>query len=264
MRGATDPPVHGVPIPVPESADGAPSSELAITLAALAGDDSDVSQQASARRAATLLAKRARSAGAKALASGQFLADVLSDVAPHVRVRDLETLQAHHGGQTGEALADTLERNATKATTSLGAAVGTAAAAQWFAGPTLLMVPVEIMIETLAVALVEVKLIAELHAVYDVPVVGSGTDRGMAFLQAWASGRGVDPWRPWVASAAMGAATRSSVARRAMGRMGRGIGGVVPLMVGAVWGARANRNQTRRLAAGIRADLRTTRLRLGR
>src|ERR671922_98031 len=47
--------------------------------------------------------------------------------------------------------------------------------------------------ETLVVAAIEVKLIAELHEVYGVRVEGSGTARGAAFLTSWARQRGINP-----------------------------------------------------------------------
>jgi hypothetical protein len=37
--------------------------------------------------------------------SGRRLVDVVVDVAPHIPVRDLQTLRAHHGGANGDALA---------------------------------------------------------------------------------------------------------------------------------------------------------------
>ena len=60
---------------------------------------------------------------------------------------------------------------------AIGAAGGAVAAAEWAAMPVLVAVPLEVVVETLAVAAVEVKLVAELHAVYGVPVQGTGTQR---------------------------------------------------------------------------------------
>src|SRR2546425_905644 len=63
------------------------------------------------------------------------------------------------------------------------------AARPWPAG--WLAIPVELVVETLAVAAVEMKLIAELHEVYGRPVPGRGRDRGLLLARAWAEGRGV-------------------------------------------------------------------------
>ena len=57
-----------------------------------------------------LVGTRARRAGASAVASGRMLGDLLLEAAPHIPIRDLETLSAHHRGLDGEALADALVR----------------------------------------------------------------------------------------------------------------------------------------------------------
>ncbi len=244
--------------PVP---DEAASAELATVLGRLSDSELDQGErQRLLRRLGALLATSARSAGAGAVASGRWLGDLLIEAGPHIPVRGLATLQQHHHGLAGEALADALVRNAANATTAIGAAAGTLAAAQWIVAPVLVAVPLEIMVETLAVAVVEVKLLAELHAVYEVTVPGTGTQRGFAFVAAWAQRRGVNPLRPWAISAAMTAAARASVSRRMMGRFARNLGGLAPLMIGAVYGARSNRAQTRSLAGRVRQDLRAGRL----
>ena len=43
-----------------------------------------------------------------AVASGRWIGDSLIEAAPHLPVRDLETLRLHHPGLEGEALADLL------------------------------------------------------------------------------------------------------------------------------------------------------------
>ena len=65
----------------------------------------------------------------------QWMADAVSDIAPHVPVRDLETLRRHHDGLDGEALAERLVRNAARATAGVGAAGGGVAAVEWAATP---------------------------------------------------------------------------------------------------------------------------------
>lgn len=45
-------------------------------------------------------------------AATRWTLDTLVDIAPHLPVRDLDTLRRHHDGKSGEALAETLVRNA--------------------------------------------------------------------------------------------------------------------------------------------------------
>jgi len=237
--------------------DAVPDRELSDALATLA--DSAAPRTERGRAAARLsaeLGRRASGAGRAAYGRGRLLADLLLEVAPHIPVRDLATLAAHHDGLTGEALADSLERVAANATTGIGAAVGGLVAAQWVTAPMLVAVPLEVVVETVAVAAVEVKLIAELHAVYHVEVPGTGSQRAVAFVQAWSDRRGVDVWRPWTVASVVGAAARARLARRMIGRFGRNLGTLLPLFVGAAVGARTNRTETRRVSTLVRADLR--------
>lgn len=205
------------------------------------------------------LAVSARGAGAAAVASGRWLADVVMDAAPHIPIRDLETLTAHHGGRTGEELADALVRNATVATSSVGVAGGALSAVKWAVPISLLTVPIQLTVEVVAVAAIEIKLVGELHEVYGMPVRGPLSQRGSAYALAWANRRGINPLDPQSLSAAMGAITRQRVQRRLIGRAGRGLGTAAPLMAGAVFGAYSNQRQTGLLAESLRADLRRKR-----
>jgi len=207
-------------------------------------------------RLAKVTVGRAQKAGIAAVGSGKYLADLLLEAVPHVPVRDLETLSAHHKGLTGEALADALVRNAQRVTAGIGAAGGAVAAAEWTALPLLISIPLEVVVETLAVAAVEVKLVAELHNVYGVRVDGTGTQRAIAFAGAWATRRGIDPMRPWTIPNVLGIAGRQQLAKRMLGRFARNLGTVIPFLIGAAVGARVNHRETQLLAASLRADLR--------
>jgi hypothetical protein len=204
----------------------------------------------------SVVGARARRAGASAVGSGRMLGDLLLDAAPHLPIRDLPTLSAHHHGLTGEALADALVRNAVRATMGIGAAGGAVAAAEWAAVPLLITVPLEVIVETVAVAAVEVKLVAELHAVYGVDVPGTGTQRATAFAGSWAARRGIDPMRPWTIPNVLGIAGRQQLGKRMIGRFARNLGTLVPFLLGAVVGARVNRTETLRLGTAMRDDLR--------
>lgn len=190
---------------------------------------------------------------------GRALTEQLVRAAPRIPVRGLATLRAQHPGAADpEQLADLLVLGATRASGALGAGVGAAAML-----PVPPAMPVEIAAETLAVAAVEVKLIAELHEVYGVPATGSATQRATAYLSAWANRRGVDATllaRPaGFAALALGAEVRQQVRRRLTRSSLRRLPSVTPLLIGAGIGATMNRRDTRRLAGEVREDLRRRR-----
>lgn len=241
--------------PAPEAAPDQ-GREVADLVTQLSDADSSRKERASALgRLSTVAAGRARQAGIKAVGSGKYMADLLLEAAPHIPVRDLETLSLHHKGLTGDALADALVRNAQRATAGIGAAGGAVAAAEWAAMPVLVAVPLEVVVETLAVAAVEVKLTAELHAVYGIDVEGTGTQRAIAFTGAWANRRGLDPMKPWTIPNVLGIAGRQQLAKRMLGRFARNLGTVVPFLVGAVVGAQINHRETKMLGLALRTDL---------
>ncbi|MDF5757949.1 hypothetical protein [Spongiactinospora sp. TRM90649] len=197
--------------------------------------------------------RKAKESGA---GRGRWLADIYMATAPRVPVRDLRTLQEHHYGLSGEALADDLVRTAAKATTAVGAVGGALATAQFAAPPLLLSAPAQLVAETLVVAAIETKLIAELHEVYGVQVPGNGGQRALAFAVAWSKQRGVDPLAPGSVTIALGAAAKTALRNRLMRTLGRHLTTLGPFLTGAVAGAALNRTATRRLAGAVRADLR--------
>jgi hypothetical protein len=250
-----------VPLPDPATATDLLSEQEAREVAGIVDrlGQEDLGRADKARlmvRLSGIVGARARRAGARAVTSGRMLADLLLDAAPHIPVRDLSTVSAHHGGLTGEALAEALQRNAVRATTGIGAAGGAVAAAEWAAMPLLITVPLEVVVETLAVAAVEVKLVGELHAVYGIDVEGSGSQRAVAFTGAWAQRRGIDPMRPWTIPNVLGIAGRQQLGRRMMARFARNLGTIIPFFVGAAVGAKVNNSETKKLGAELRADLR--------
>ena len=208
------------------------------------------------------LAESARGAGARAVASGRWLAEVVIDAAPRIPVRDLETLRAHHGGLSGAALAGELIRTASRTSAGVGAAAGALMSAEELAPPAWLALPLELMVETLAVAAVEMKLVAELHEVYGRPVPGGATDRAASIVRAWAERRGVTPdllAHPGAVSDVLGRGTRNElvriVRRRLLQRAGRNLSSLAPMFVGAVAGAEVNRRATRSLGEAVVRDL---------
>ncbi|MEW9530255.1 hypothetical protein [Microbispora sp. NPDC049125] len=210
-------------------------------------------------RLSKALADSARKARRAGTGRGRWLADVFMNIAPRLPVRDYATLQEHHYGLTGEQLADDLVRTAVKATTAVGAIGGALAAAEFAAPPLLLSAPAQIVAETLVVAAIEVKLLAELHEVYGVKVTGNGSQRATEFALAWSKQRGVNPLAPGSATVALGAAAKTALRKRLMRTMGRHLTTLGPFLTGAVAGGALNRTATRKLAEAVRADLRRQR-----
>jgi hypothetical protein len=202
------------------------------------------------------LSRSARSVSAGAVASGRWLADVVVDAAPRIPVRDLATLTAQYPALEGEELADALVRSASRATAAVGIGGGSLTALKWSVPVTLVTIPIQLAVEATAVAAIEIKLVAELHEVYGVPVEGTPSQRGAAYALAWANRRGVNPLEPATMAAALGVVARRRVQRRLAIRAGREIGTLAPMMAGAAYGAWSNRRQTLILADSLRSDLR--------
>ncbi|BFV55150.1 hypothetical protein KCMC57_up02540 [Kitasatospora sp. CMC57] len=214
------------------------------------------------QRAKSLVGTVARVLGRGGLAAakgagygGKALADRLVTAAPRIPVRGLATLRAQHPtAVTPEELAELITLGACRSSAALGAGAGAAA---------MLPVPpamaVEIAAETLSVAAVEIKLIAELHEIYGTPALGTATQRAAAYLGAWADGRGIDRMaliRPaGLAAMAVGSEVRQKVRKRLARSTLRKLPSLIPLLIGAGIGATMNRRDTRRLADRVRADL---------
>jgi len=160
-------------------------ADIGKTVAALTADDL---QPASRRRLLGRLVEDLRRRGLGQLfrpkAALRWMTDVVTDIAPHVPVRDLDTLHGHFDGLDGDELAERLIRNASRATAGIGAAGGGVASIEWAAAPTLLSTPVLLAVETVAVVAIELKLIGELHEVYHLPITGTPAHRAVALVQS--------------------------------------------------------------------------------
>ncbi|WP_442933976.1 hypothetical protein [Micromonospora sp. CPCC 206171] len=241
----------------PESADRA-AEELGATVAALTADDIEPARR---RQLLTRLVGLARARGLadlfKPKAALRWMTDTVSDVAPHIPVRDLATLRRHFPGLDDEALAERLVRNAARATAGVGAAGGGVAAVEWVATPTLLSAPVLLAAETVAVVAIELKLIGELHEVYHVPLATGGSQRAVALMQSWANQRGINPMTPGVGvGAVLGTAARRELRDTLLKRFGRNLTTLGPFLTGAAVASYLNGRATRTLADEIRRDLR--------
>lgn len=213
-------------------------------------------------RVAGQLSESARAAGVRSVTSGRWLADVLVESAAHIKVRDLDTLSRHHNGLRGEALAQELIKNATRASAAVGAVSGALIGAEQFAPPTWVAVPFELLLDTLVVAAIEVKLVAELHETFGVEIPGNGQARTMTLVRAWAERRGLDARELLLQGGAarqLGRTAREqlmkAVRRRLVRSMGRNLSALAPLFAGAVAGAEVNRRSTRGLGEKVLADL---------
>lgn len=179
------------------------------------------------------------------------VADRLIELTPRLTVRDLATLRAQYPGMGPERLADRLVAEAVRRSATVGAGVGAVAML-----PTPPAMPAELAAEVLGVALVELRLLAELHEVYGRPLPGGARRRAASALLAWSRERGVDATAPTTLHAAVGGQLKRELRQRLAKRLLRGLPNLAPLTVGAVVGAAMNRRDTRRLAARVRDDLR--------
>ena len=203
------------------------------------------------------LARSARTAGRASVLGGRWLTDLLIDIAPRLPVRDLATLRTQHPGLPDEDLAEAVISGAAKSTAAIGAAGGALAAVEFAAPPTLLTAPFQIAAETLLVAALEIKLLAELHEVYGVPATGPLRGRAMAYVVAWSERRGIDPLSSSMWSFSLGASAKRALRNRLIRLAGRNLTTLGPLMSGAVAGSMVNHRETRRLGEQVRDDLRS-------
>ena len=239
--------------------DGAkPSSDLTDAMATLTEEDIEPS----VRRHALWQIVRAQVRGRRLRAmlrpsaAVRWVTETAIEIAPHIQIRDHATLQAHYGGLSGPVLAERLIRNSARTTGAIGAAGGGIAAVEWVTTPALLSAPVLLAAETVAVLAVELKLIAELHEVYGQPVTGTGQQRGVALLHAWAYRRGINPLVPGRGLAsALGTAARKELRERLTRRLGRNLSTLGPLLTGAAVAGYLNRRATQALGAEINRDL---------
>ncbi len=190
-----------------------------------------------------------------ARSGARVVADRAMDIAPRIPIRDLETLQRHHHGRDGEELADALVDAAARTTSAFGAAGGVAAVRLALRRNPLTLA-VQLLAEPVVVAATEIKLMAELHEVYDVQVTGTGADRARYFAKAWVTARGVNPLDPESARSSLGDAVKGNLGRTLATRLGSRFARSGPFVAGAAAGGLVNGHSTRELADAVRAELR--------
>jgi hypothetical protein len=219
-----------------------------------------------------LAARSAKAAGTKAVASGQWLAEVTLDVAGHLPVRDLDTLREHHGGRAGALLSGPLIRNASLAAATVGATTGAVAAASTATVAGWATLPAELAAETLLVVAVEMKLVGELHEAAGYPIARDLRRSGPLIARSWVDVRGLAPsdvallLRPAEGGALAATASNllghqardqliSQIRKRLVGRAGRNTATLLPLLAGAVIGGELNRRATRKLGTTVAGTL---------
>ena len=199
-----------------------------------------------------------RSAGAgsgRSWAPGGLLTDLLDAAAPRLPIRDGAKLRAAYPGASDGEIADALVARAARLTGAVGAATGGLAAAQWFAPPSMVAVPLELGAQTVLVAAVEVVLVGELHELAGRPATGDARARAGAYLNSWTTQSAVGAQRSGGMFSALGTAGAAALRRRVTRRLARSTTSMAPLLVGATLAARGNRKATAALADRLRADL---------
>jgi hypothetical protein len=186
---------------------------------------------------------------------GGLLTELLDAAAPRLPIRDRERLRRAHPGATDAEIADALIARATRLTGAIGAATGGLAAAQWFAPPSLVAVPLELGAQTVLVAAVEVVLVGELHELAGRPAPGDPRERARAYLTSWTTQGAVGHTSSGGLVSVLGSAGVAAVRRRITRRLARSTTSMAPLLVGATLAARSNRKATAALADRLRADL---------
>ena len=246
------------PEPSETPAQAQADSDIGKTVAALTADDLEPEKRTKLLgRLVGDVRRRGLGQVFRPKAALRWMADVVGDIAPHIPIRNLDTLQKHFDGLDGDELADRLIRNAARSTAGIGAAGGGVASLQWTVTPTLLSAPVLLTAETVAVVALELKLIGELQEVYRQPVLGSGTERASALIQSWAGQRGVNPLLPGVGVASvLGTAARKELQGTLLRRFGRNLTTMGPLLTGAAVASYLNRRATRSLGEKLQKDLR--------
>lgn len=238
----------------------AASGVLADVVAAVAGAARSARSDDGGRRTAggsdrATGAGRGADGGSRSWAPGGLLTDLLDAAAPRLPIRDRERLRRAHPGASDGEIADALVARAARLTGAVGAATGGLAAAQWFAPPSMVAVPLELGAQTVLVAAVEVVLVGELHELAGRPAPGDARERAAAYLSSWTTQRAVgSPGRGGL-FATMSSAGVAALRRRVTRRLARSTTSMAPLLVGATLAARGNRKATAELADRLRSDL---------
>ena len=184
----------------------------------------------------------------------QVIDQLVTRVANKVTQRDLATLERIHGC-SGRALSRALIARAIRDSGVVGGIGGVVGSSQWFSPPTLLALPAEVVTEAAVTALIEIRLVADLHTVHGIALPIDDRARAIALMQSWAQRRGIKTTSLVSLPRSLSAAGRRSIQQRLLMRAVRNLGSFVPMFVGALIGASVNRRETRSLGEAIERDL---------
>ena len=185
-----------------------------------------------------------------------LLGDLLAAAAPRLPIRDADRLRLAFPGASEDQIADALVARAARVTSGIGAAVGGLSAAQWFAPPTLLALPLELGAETVLTAGVEVVLLGELHELYGRPATGDARTRAAAYLASWSAQSSVEGLAGAGLGSLLGTAGVRALRRRVTRRLAGAVPSAAPFLIGAAIAGRSNRRATETLARRVLTDLR--------
>jgi hypothetical protein len=262
-------------VPVEETGLGRAARAVADAVAGLIGPAPDGSPDAAdGRRAATSGLRDVLGAVAGAVGSafapgrdepspaagerspGALLGDLLSAAAPRLPIRDGDRLRRAFPGASEDEIADALVARAARVTSTIGAAVGGLSAAQWFAPPSLLALPLELGAETVLIAGVEVVLLGELHELYGRPATGDARTRAAAYLAGWSAQSSVQGLGGTGLASLLGSAGVRALRRRVTRKLAVAVPSAAPFLIGAAIAGRSNRRATENLARRVLTDLR--------
>jgi hypothetical protein len=190
---------------------------------------------------------------------GALLGDLLSAVAPRLPIRDGDSLRRAFPGASDDEIAAALVGRAALVTAGIGAAVGGLSAAQWFAPPSLLALPLELGAETVLIAGVEVVLLGELHELHGRPATGDARTRALAYLAGWSSQSSVHGPGGGGLASLLGSAGVRALRRRVTRKLAFAVPSAAPFLIGAAIAGRTNRRATEILAHRVLTDLRDRR-----
>ncbi len=193
--------------------------------------------------------------GQRSAAPGGVLTDLLDAAAPRLPIRDRDRLRRAYPGSSDAEIADALVARATRLTGGIGAAAGGLTAAQWFAPPSLIAVPLELGAQTVLVAAVEVVLVGELHELAGQRAPGDPAGRARAYLTSWTTQRPVGRTGSGGLFGVISTATAAAMRRQVTRRLARSTTSMAPLLLGATLAARANKKATTVLADKLRDEL---------
>jgi hypothetical protein len=187
--------------------------------------------------------------------AGPALAERLIGLASRAPVRTRAQLHDAYPGRSTEEIARMLIERAVVASGRVGLGGGVLGSSEYLAPWTLRGVPAQLMAETLAIAVIEVRLTAELHALYGIEAAGSLKDRAGFWVTAWAKGSAHDPNGPHDFTAAMRKMVAVQARRRLTSRARRNLVTMAPLLAGAALGRWINRKHTRAFARAMHLSL---------